>query len=257
MERHMKILATTFSMLMALFIFISGCSDEDQPVFPTQKSSVRKPIKMPEQKKAETKTPVTETEPESVEEEIAGAKTTPVETMKLKEEEDIPEKEEKGFYLVKKGDTLSQIAGNVYGDPLKWPILYRVNSKLLDNLGSTVDAPETEITEGIKLKIIEPDEAQDVLKKSANNFWVVNVLSSPKMEKVVPNAIKLMKNGYPVYLTRIKVKGEDWMRVRTGFFDNREEADREGKKLIVLMNIEDIWTTKATEEEFEEFGGYM
>ena len=253
----MKILAITFFILTVLLVFISGCSEEEQPVFPVQKSVVRKSIKMPEKKKAETKMPETETKPESVKEKIAESKTAPVETMEPKKEKEIPIKEERGYYLVQKGDTLSKIAGSVYGDPLKWTILYRLNTEILGELGTNEDAPDKSIKEGIKMKIIEPDEAQEILKKRANNFWVINVLSSPKMESVVSNAIELMKNGYAVYLTRIKVKGEDWMRVRTGFFNTRKEADREGKKLISLTNIKDIWTTKATKQEFEEFCGYM
>ncbi|MCD6471776.1 LysM peptidoglycan-binding domain-containing protein [Candidatus Aerophobetes bacterium] len=39
------------------------------------------------------------------------------------------------FYLVKKNDTLSRIAGtkNVYGDPLKWEKIYKVNKDRIKN----------------------------------------------------------------------------------------------------------------------------
>ena len=42
-----------------------------------------------------------------------------------------------------------------------------------------------------------------------------------------------------------------------GFFKEKEEADTEGKKLIKLMNISDIWVTRAGENEIKEFIGYL
>lgn len=42
-----------------------------------------------------------------------------------------PEKPTK--YLVKKGDSLWRIAGKVYGNPLKWPRIYRANKEKIKN----------------------------------------------------------------------------------------------------------------------------
>jgi hypothetical protein len=36
-------------------------------------------------------------------------------------------------YVVKKGDTLWKIAGKVYGNPLKWPRIYRANKDKIKN----------------------------------------------------------------------------------------------------------------------------
>ena len=36
-------------------------------------------------------------------------------------------------YVVQKGDSLWKIAGKVYGDPLKWPKIYRANKEKLKN----------------------------------------------------------------------------------------------------------------------------
>jgi len=36
-------------------------------------------------------------------------------------------------YVVKKGDSLWKIAGKVYGNPLKWPKIYRANKEKLKN----------------------------------------------------------------------------------------------------------------------------
>lgn len=255
----MKVLAITFSVLIGLFFILAGCSEEEQPVFPVQKSSVRKPITVPERERAEAKEPAGEMGVEPGEKEVAEIEIASVEVVEAEEEQDRPVEEEKGFYRVQKGDTLSKIAArdDVYGDPQKWPILYRLNIELLEEIGSHKDTPDTEITEGIRLKIIEPDEARDLLQARSDDFYVVNVLSSPEKEKVVSGAIRLMKRGYPVYLTPIRVKGEDWTRVRVGFYNKRKEADREGNKIMAFMNIKDIWVTKVEEQEHEEFGGYL
>jgi len=44
---------------------------------------------------------------------------------------DVPEKPIK--YVVKKGDSLWRIAGKVYGNPLKWPRIYRANKEKIKN----------------------------------------------------------------------------------------------------------------------------
>jgi hypothetical protein len=55
----------------------------------------------------------------------------------------------------------------------------------------------------------------------------------------LPTAIRLVNDGYPVYLTRAKVKGKDWMRLRVGFFKNRTEATTEAKKIMGLLKLAD------------------
>ena len=163
-----------------------------------------------------------------------------------------------GYYTVKKGDSLSAIAArtDVYGDPLKWPILYRLNIDKIGELQLVEDFLDRELPEGVMLKIITSDEARENLKRNAHNIWSVNVLSATTRVDIIPSTIMLIRNGYPVYITSAKVKGKDWMRLRVGFFKNKIEADAERKEIMTLLNLDNSWVTKVVQKELEEFGGY-
>jgi len=57
-------------------------------------------------------------------------------------------------------------------------------------------------------------------------------------------------------MTRVEVEGKEWMRLRVGFFGQKEDAEEEGKKLMEILGFSDIWTTKVGDIERGEFGGY-
>ena len=259
----MKFSAIIISICLTLFLWFGGCSSEEPPPPPDKKDKVVMPIKRPVPQKADTSVPSKQEKAKEEPEETAEVKTAAVEEKALKPPEtEIMEKEEAvekmpGYYIVKKGDSLSSIAGrgDVYGDPLKWPILYRLNMDKLDTLEAGEDFLQSELPEGVMLKIITPDEAKENLERRLHNVWVVNVLSATTNEKIIPVAIRLIKNGYPVYITRATVKGKDWMRLRVGFFKNKTEANTEGKKIMSLLNLGNSWVTKIG-KELEEFGGY-
>ena len=123
-------------------------------------------------------------------------------------------------------------------------------------MNKDISFPERDLPKGIKLKILTPDEVEKNLRERPREYWVINVLSSPQKERIIPHVIRLIDNGYPVYITRAKVKGKDWMRLRIGFFSQKKDADKEGKNLMERLNFSDVWTTKTGDMEFGEFGGY-
>jgi hypothetical protein len=259
----MKFSAILISICLTLFLWFGGCSREEPPPPPDKKDKVVMPIKRPVSQKTDTSVPSKQEKAQEEPEEPAEVKTAAVEEKALKPPEtEIMEKEEAlekmpGYYIVKKGDSLSSIAGrdDVYGDSLKWPILYRLNMDKLASLEAGEDFLESELPEGVMLKIITPNEAKENLERRLHNVWVVNVLSATTNEKIIPVAIRLIKNGYPVYITRATVKGKDWMRLRVGFFKNKTEVDTEGKKIMSLLNLGNLWVTKIG-KELEEFGSY-
>ncbi len=164
----------------------------------------------------------------------------------------------RGAYTIKKGETLAGIAGKeeVYGDSLKWPVLYRINLDVLGRLPPTEDMPQKEIPAGTKLQLVTPEERKKTLQKRANSLWVVNVISATTQAEIIPAVVAVVKQNYPVYITTARVKDKDWMRVRVGFFQTRAEAEAEGRKIMESLGFRDLWVTKVAQGEFAEFAGY-
>ncbi|MBN1106428.1 MAG: DotU/TssL family secretion system protein [Deltaproteobacteria bacterium] len=164
----------------------------------------------------------------------------------------------KGHYKTRDGDTLSSIAGreDVYGDPMKWTVLYRHNLKELGKLKVGGDLHERPLALGMKLKTVTAHEFREHLKRRAEDVWVVNVLSTAFYDKLVKAAVEVINMGYPAYVTKIKSEGKEWIRLRAGFFKTKAGADEEAKKIQSALRLPKIWTAKASKEEFEKFAGY-
>lgn len=266
----MKAFKPLISIGVAIFIWGTGCSKDEEPPHAVERPKVVKPIVKPPSN--EIKNPVTDERPEfqpivekvpevmgpvgQVSEAPPQPEQNPLETVTQgKKGETV---EEPGIYVVKKGESLSSISGRieVYGNPLNWPILFRHN---MDKLGigkMDDDLPERIIREDVRLKIVTPEEMKDNLQKRADKFWVINIVSARDAKEVVSPALTLIKGGYLVYITSASVKGQSYQRLRVGFFKDREEANVEAKKIMSLLSTTDFWPTKITKSEHEEFAGY-
>jgi hypothetical protein len=222
-----------------------GCKNEEQvQPAPAQRLIIRKPIIRPVKTPPVNKTkPVIESKP-PVQQVSAPAQVR-------------DNKKDKSLYMTEKDETLANIAGKpgIYNDPLKWPVLFRMNMEKLMDLAVFDGLYSRELPHETSLKIIRPNEIKNNLKKGHNQVWVINILSTGAMEKIEPMAIKLMKNGYNIYIYRTNVKGKKYFRLRVGFFSSRTRADQEGKKMMSLLNLANAWTVKIGEEEKKEFGG--
>ncbi len=159
-------------------------------------------------------------------------------------------------YKVQGGDTLFKIAGRkeVYNDPMKWPSLFRLNMDKLDQMKAGEGLQHKELAQGLELRFIAPSEAAENLDKLGRKPWVINVMSVQSPRRIGPAVIALMKKGYRVYLTKARVKGKDWVRVRVGFFKDGPEADAVRKEIMPMVN--DAWLGKIGNRELEKFGGY-
>jgi len=162
-----------------------------------------------------------------------------------------------GYYKVRKGDTLSKIAGrkDVYGDTLRWPSLFRLNLDKLSRMNVRGDFEHKELPEGLHLKFVTPEEAKKNLARLDGKPWVVNALSAKTSDEIVPSAVKLIKNGYHVYMTKTKIKGEEWIRLRVGFFETPSKAESVQNDVVSLLNVDGAWVTKIG-RELERYGGY-
>ena len=164
-----------------------------------------------------------------------------------------------GYYIVKKGESLSKIAARdaVYGDPLKWPILYFYNMDKIGELQLVDEFLDRDLLEAEKLRIVTPREEQENLRRRADCHYAVNVLSARSQKGLISSAIRLMRGGYPVYITSTMIEGREWKRLRVGFFETRIEASLERMKINDLLKIHNSWITEVGEEELEEFGGLI
>jgi cell division septation protein DedD len=66
-----------------------------------------------------------------------------------------------------------------------------------------------------------------------------------------------MDEGLPVYISRATVKGQRWMRLRVGFFTDRDSAMKAGKELQKILGQEDYWPVRIGPEETAEFAAYL
>lgn len=169
--------------------------------------------------------------------------------------EPVPEPEE-ALYTVREKGTLLEIAGrpDVYGDPLKWPILFRLNTM---KFSSPEDVLKKPIPRGAPLKLLRRDQATIRAGRMGERLWVVNAASVETLEQSVPPAIKLMESGHHVYLVKTQIAGEEWIRVRTGFYQDILEAMKACEAIRPLMEpFAEPCVARIDREEFERHAGY-
>lgn len=163
------------------------------------------------------------------------------------------------FYKVRKNDSLSDIAGRqeVYGDALKWPSLFRLNRSALEKMRVTESFPVEKLPEGLRLKYVSRDEAATRLAEAADKLWVVDVASARSMSGVVPSAILLMRKGHHAYVTKSQLAGEEWIRLRVGFYKDILEALKASEEVKALLNMSETpMPMKIERKELERFAGF-
>jgi cellulose synthase (UDP-forming) len=131
--------------------------------------------------------------------------------------------------------------------------------------------PAEKGTEGLKDQGYTPEKTKgsvDVRKASAKEReavkkvsfegdpWVIQV-ASVKIQKVAKAyKEKLMASGWTPYSVLAKVKEEEWVRVRVGFFRNREEAEKAAEAMREKFKGESrYWMTQVPIKEMEELLG--
>lgn len=195
-----------------------------------------------------------ETDPQA---ELTGRETAPEKLLeeKVEQADPLPELVEDGVYNVLPGDSLAVIAGreDVFGDPLKWIVLYQLNRDKLEGLVLDERLPESPVPEGTRLRYRLTDEEGKRFKAAPGRIWVVNVVSSLTADRIDGPAVRLLEQGYPVYISRATIEGRKWMRLRVGFFNDRESAVQAGEKLQLVLQQDDSWPVRIGPEETAEY----
>jgi hypothetical protein len=231
--------AYTMLFVLVTLLSVTGCSNEEPKTYES-KNVVRKKI----------------------------TASAPEETVKNKIEKkrditgtDISAESETGrddtLYITSEGDNLWEISKRkgIYSNPLKWPLLYRDNAEILTSMNKS-RIHDISLPKGIRLKLSDNNSPENKIEAEKHNHYVVNVVSSPYMEKLTPLVVKMMDEGYYAYLTSATIKDNEWYRLRAGFYRTRSEANSAGEKLKEILKVKDIWTAKIEKEEFLDFGGY-
>jgi len=192
---------------------------------------------------------------------VEGEETEPIEppsAVEQLEEASVPEVKE-GHYVTQEGDSLSIIAGygEVYGDPLKWPSLFRLNVREFEEREIGRGFQDKELTEGLELKFVTPREAEENLAELGQKRWAVNVFSVQRPASIALSVSRLTRNGFHAYITETEVNEKEWTRLRVGFFEDRAEARRNAEMIGSLLSVtSEPMAVKISESELNRFGGY-
>jgi len=249
----MRVGALIVSILMISSLSMTGCSKEKSADI-NKKVVIKKNISKPPAEKI-----AGETAPAEKVAEKAAPVDTPAPQPSTTKAEDIkaPEPVKEYIYIAKGTEGLSDIAARdtVYGDRLKWILLYRFNRGALEGIAKDERFPDKPVPAETRLKTASQGDIKTTAKGDTEH-WVINVISSPEEKLVVRDAVTLVDNGYPAYITSATVKGQRYIRLRVGFYDEKTRAEDEGRKISAMLNISDLWTTRADGSEYKEFGGY-
>jgi hypothetical protein len=160
------------------------------------------------------------------------------------------------LYTVRESGTLLEIAQrpDVYGDALKWPALFRHN---MNKFQSAADLLSQPVPRGTRLRVVTPDRASKESATADERFWVVNAATVRTLDRTAPLATALMRRGYRVYLMKTELAGEQWIRLRVGFYPTILEAMAVCNQIRPLMpDSGEPCVSKIDAEEFEKNAGY-
>ncbi len=282
-----------FFLFLAVSFFIA-CSKDDQTevqktkkivmpinksVSPNTSTSLQKeetkekedeqqsPVTISQENKTESEVETTETTPETITLNLENE--TPHSTTNVVQVSDVPSEEKQiempqddteqdGLYTVEKGDSLSKISerNDIYGNPLKWTSLFRLNMSKFKEMELTRYFHIQELPEGLILRFVTSSEAAEVLAEFDNRIYSVNVLSTETSKQITLHATTLLTNGFNAYICTGTANDKEWMRLRVGFFKNHSEAVEVGKQISSVLNGTNVWVVEIGKTETNDYCGY-
>ena len=90
-------------------------------------------------------------------------------------------------------------------------------------------------------------------KVNASSIWVINALSTQDPAKVQDLLTKLQATNHTIYTYEKEVDGQNWHRVRVGFFRTKAEAEQVGRQLAARYHLPEPWLVKPGPQEINKF----
>ena len=105
----------------------------------------------------------------------------------------------------------------------------------------------------IEEKKPENKKTASAASKNKQAPWVINALST-KSKKEAEHYLKLFsQTTYTVYSYEINLKGENWHRIRLGFFSSKRMAEEIGEALAKEYKLPPPWIVKPKSSEIQKY----
>lgn len=114
--------------------------------------------------------------------------------------------------------------------------------KLTDQVSQTA-----KLVEALQLKVDKFEASKKSVAKKpkiVKESWVVNLVSFKQEWYAKRKAAEYQKQGVPVEMKGVSIKGENWYRLRVGGFKSKYEAAAYAAKVKKSLNLTSVWVTK-------------
>lgn len=104
-----------------------------------------------------------------------------------------------------------------------------------------------EVVEALQLKVDKIETSKKSVAKKpkiVKESWVVNLVSFKQEWYAKRKASEYQKQGVPVEMKGVQIKGENWYRLRVGGFKSKYEAAAYAAKVKKSLNLTSVWVTK-------------
>ncbi len=160
---------------------------------------------------------------------------------------DIEKLNEKTRLLISKNEKLTvkidEVKNSILTNSLE-PIV----DDLVENNDQTQQTIETLLTKVERLEKRKPvtvkAKPRKVKKVVEKSTWVVNLVSFKQEWYAKSKAEEFEKKGVPTDVIKVKVKGENWFRLRVKDFKSKYDAASYAVKVKKTLNLGSVWVTK-------------
>ena len=137
---------------------------------------------------------------------------------------------------------IDQVKQTIQSNPIK---------PVIDDLVKQNDQAKVAIDQLLaKVESLEKRKVVSTVRKKpkkvvAKVTWVVNLVSFRQEWYAKRKAEEFEKKAVPAEVIKVKVKGEDWFRLRVIGFKTKYEAAAYAVKVKKVLNLSSVWVTKA------------